>query len=91
MISSKTVILFDNDGTLTDSIPAVARATNAALLSHGFSEVSIEEVADGMRYETVRRMACHARITDDVLALTLSRDFYQQLEKAVESVRLFDA
>jgi phosphoglycolate phosphatase-like HAD superfamily hydrolase len=47
MISPGTVILFDNDGTLTDSIPAVARATNAALQSHGFPEVSIEEIADG--------------------------------------------
>jgi phosphoglycolate phosphatase len=90
MISPGTVILFDNDGTLTDSIPAVARATNAALQSHGFPEVSIEEIADGMRYETVRRMARHSHIADDVLALILSRDFYQHLEKSVASVRLFN-
>jgi phosphoglycolate phosphatase-like HAD superfamily hydrolase len=43
-----------------------------------------------MRYETVRRMARHSHIADDVLALILSRDFYQHLEKSVASVRLFN-
>ena len=90
MISPKTVILFDNDGTLTNSIPAVARATNAALQAHGFPELTTKEIAEGMRYETIRRMARHARIADDVMALILSRNFYRYLEKSPASIPLFD-
>jgi len=55
----KKVILFDNDGTLSDSVPTVIEATNAALQSRGYSPISGERIIDGMRISTPQRMLHH--------------------------------
>ena len=47
----KRVILFDNDGTLSDSIPAVIIATNYALVEEGLPARTNDEIIDGMRLE----------------------------------------
>ena len=40
----KTVVLFDLDGTLLDTLPGLAASTNAALRAHGEPERTIDEV-----------------------------------------------
>ena len=49
-------ILFDNDGTLSNSVPIIVQATNNALRSAGYDTVPDEEIIDGMRIKTIERM-----------------------------------
>ena len=52
----KKVVLFDNDGTLSESIPAVVIATNLALQEEDLLGRLITEIVDGMHLETILRM-----------------------------------
>lgn len=83
------VILFDNDGTLSDSVPAVVAATNLALKQMGFEERTIVEIVDGMRLETLLRMMFHARIEDTELGGELASLFYNHLENFIGEIVLF--
>jgi len=49
---AEKVILFDNDGTLSDSVTTVIEATNMVLTAHRYSPSSGEEIIDGMRIKT---------------------------------------
>src|SRR5205814_2166945 len=58
MISSAKAILFDMDGVLIHSAPAVERVWNIWALSHGLNAVSVVSQAHGRRsIETIRAMA----------------------------------
>ncbi|MFW6291371.1 MAG: HAD family hydrolase [Spirochaetota bacterium] len=52
-------ILFDWDGTLSDSVPLVTRATNEILAAHGYAAVTEAQIHDGMRFPTAERLLYH--------------------------------
>jgi 2-phosphoglycolate phosphatase len=70
-------VVFDHDGTLVDSLSAVAEATNRALVEHGFARVPDHEVVTGMSLATNRRMGVHARVEDAAEQATLAATFYR--------------
>ncbi len=70
-------VLYDHDGTLVDSIPAVVAATNAVLAQHGFAVASREQVMRGMVLPTAPRMGHHAGCTDPALMHIMAQDFYR--------------
>ncbi len=70
-------ILYDHDGTLVDSIPAVVAATNAALEQHGYAVASREQVMRGMVLPTAPRMGHHAGCQDPARTHRMAQDFYR--------------
>lgn len=52
-------ILFDWDGTLSDSIALVTAATNEVLARHGFDLLGEDAIHDGMQHPTAERFAYH--------------------------------
>ena len=85
----KRVILFDHDGTLSDSIPAVITATNLALEEAGFPGKTDDEIVDGMRLETILRMMSHANTKDRILGEKLAALFYLHLDSYIDKILLF--
>ncbi|MCK5737065.1 MAG: HAD hydrolase-like protein, partial [Spirochaetaceae bacterium] len=85
-------ILFDNDGTLSDSVTAVIEATNKVLTTRGFTPCSDEEIIDGMRVKTSERMLMHARAerNDENLGTALANDYYTAFFSIIGIVKLFD-
>ncbi len=86
----KKVILFDNDGTLSDSVPTVIEATNAALQSRGYSPISGERIIDGMRISTPQRMLHHIGSDDMELGASLAEDFYREFIMDLGHIKLFE-
>ena len=72
-------ILFNHDGTLADSVPQCRTASNLALADAGLPAVSRQDIADGMRLETVLRMLRHANTEDPNLGRTLPLSFHRYL------------
>lgn len=72
-------VLWDFDGTLVDSPPAVLAATDAALVELGFAPVAdLDAIRAGMRLPTAPRLAHHAGIAaDDPRAEPLAAAFYR--------------
>lgn len=58
-------ILFDWDGTLSDSVPLVTNATNEVLAAHGYATVSEAEIHAGMSYPTAERLLYHMGLLVD--------------------------
>lgn len=58
-------ILFDWDGTLSDSVPLVTRATNEVLEAHGCATVTEAEIHAGMSYPTAERLLYHMGLLGD--------------------------
>lgn len=83
------LILFDNDGTLSDSVPTCRDATNVALAEAGLKPVSMMDIAKGMRLETVLRMMEHAGTEDRRLGEKLSASFYDHWEAISDETLLF--
>lgn len=87
----KTALLFDHDGTLVDSIDAVAYCTNRALTDAGFPAVSERNIRRGMAYPTLERFQFHSGCRDRPLLEELNRNFYRFMnESGVDRVRLYD-
>lgn len=58
-------ILFDWDGTLSDSVPLVTKATNETLAAHGYAAVTEAQIHDGMRFPTAERLLHHMGLLGD--------------------------
>lgn len=82
-------IIFDNDGTLSNSIPVIIRATNIALASAGFVSSPDEEIIDGMQIGTVLRMKNHIKSNDDEMADYLTSEFYRQMDLLIGEIPAF--
>lgn len=85
----KRVLLFDHDGTLSNSIPAVISATNLALKEHNLPVRTNDEIVDGMRLETVLRMMSHANTEDRLIGEKLAALFYLHLDSYIDKILLF--
>lgn len=83
------LVLLDNDGTLSDSVPSCRQATNSALAEAGFPPVSIAETAEGMRLETVFRMMSHAGSDNPDLGRQLAASYYRYTSPLVDEILLF--
>lgn len=83
------LLLFDNDGTLSDSVPRCQQATNYALAEAGFPGVSTAETAEGMRLETVLRMMSHAGSDDRDLGRQLAASYHRHSSPLVDETLLF--
>ena len=81
--------LFDNDGTLSDSIPTCRQATNKALAGAELNPVSMTDIAKGMRLETVLRMMEHAGTDDRRLGEELAVSFYDHWEAISDETQIF--
>ncbi len=84
------VVLFDNDGTLSDSVPTVIQATNQALSARGYAPNTDEEIIDGMRFKTSERMLRHIGSDDKKLGIILAEDYYAAFFSSISRVKLFD-
>jgi len=72
-------ILFDWDGTLSDSVPLVTKATNKILAAHGYATVTEAQIHDGMRFPTAERLLYHMGLLgEDLLARAraMADEFY---------------
>ncbi|MCS6970335.1 MAG: HAD family hydrolase [Planctomycetota bacterium] len=78
-------VIWDFDGTLVDSPPLVAAATNAALSEAGFAVVAdLAAIRAGMALPTVPRMALHAGLpAEDPRAKSLADAFYRHAARLV--------
>lgn len=83
------LVLLDNDGTLSDSVPRCQQATNYALAEAGFPGVSTAETAEGMRLETVLRMMSHAGSEDTDLGRRLGASYHRYSSPLVDETLLF--
>jgi len=83
-------VLFDNDGTLSDSIPTVIQATNQALSARGYARNTDEEIIDGMRFKTSERMLRHIGGDDKELGRILAEDYYAAFLSSISRIKLFD-
>lgn len=88
MLSRRPLILFDFDGTLADSVPAVCTATNAVLIEHGHAPITPTETLEGMRYETTARITHHTGEADPETLNTIRASFYRELESHHASIAL---
>ncbi len=89
MLPMKQAILFDNDGTLSDSVPICQEATNQVLTARGFLPVSLAQISAGMRLETPLRMMEHAGIDDIALGRIMSDEYYIQAQPLAEKTKIF--
>jgi phosphoglycolate phosphatase len=91
-----SLVLFDWDGTLADSVPLVTAATNASLAEVGRAPVTAAEIHDGMRFPTVPRMLFHLGGSaddpeDNRLAKEVAAVFQKKaMELGPEHIHLFD-
>lgn len=46
-----SAVIFDLDGTLVDSAPAVTQKINQALVAHGYAEAELSVVRNMLTYE----------------------------------------
>ncbi len=87
----KTAIIFDHDGTLVDSIEAIALMTNKALEQNGFKPCSLEDIKFGMGYQTDKRMAFHSGAEDPEMVIKLTKNFYEHMHSGgIEYLRVYD-
>jgi len=86
----RKVILFDNDGTLSDSVPTVIQATNQALAARGYARNTDEEIIDGMRIKTSARMLRHIDSDDEKLGEALAEEYYAAFFSRINRIKLFD-
>ncbi len=84
------VILFDNDGTLSDSVTTVIEATNTVLEERGYEPGSDEDIIDGMRVKTTLRMLNHIGRDDKKLGTTLADEYYAAFFSIIHRIKLFD-
>lgn len=82
-VSGLTALLFDLDGTLVDSVPDIAAATNLLLDSEGHAALEVDEVrrmiGHGIPKLVERALAARGRTLDaEALAVLVARmmDFY---------------
>ena len=87
---AKRVILFDNDGTLSDSVTTVIEATNMVLAARGYSPSPDEEIIDGMRIKTTLRMLNHVGNSDENLGTSLANDYYAAFFSIIGRIELFE-
>jgi len=73
-------VIFDHDGTLVDSLPAVVAATNHALRDAGLPEDDPERIVSAMVLATVPRMGFHAGVSDVGEQQRLAREFYRHFK-----------
>jgi HAD superfamily hydrolase (TIGR01509 family) len=75
-ISHKKVILFDVDGTLSDSWKLGFTSTQLVLRNAGHQDITEEEYHQGTKYSTPRRFAWHlTNNPEDPIGLTLGNIF----------------
>lgn len=82
-------VLFDNDGTLSNSVPIIIQATNNALRIAGYGNAPDEEIIDGMRIKTVMRMMNHLKTDDVRLGELLADGFYTQMDLLIDDIPPF--
>jgi HAD superfamily hydrolase (TIGR01509 family) len=82
-------VLFDYDGTLADSVPAVQHATNDALRERGLPTTDEAGILYGMQYETTKRFAYHSGREEPDLLNALQDSFYLHLADRAELIRPF--
>ncbi len=87
-MSSTPLVLFDFDGTLADSIPAVCVATNAVLARYGRDPISESDTLEGMRHETTQRIRELIDENDPGVLESARTAFYRELEKHHHAVSL---
>lgn len=80
-MKQKNGLIFDHDGTLVNSMNAVAICTNNVIKRAGLSTVSIENVKFGMAYPTLERFEFHTGLGDRIKLQDLSDEFYGELHK----------
>ena len=84
-------VLFDLDGTLADTLPDLAAATNAALRENGFPECPLGDyphmVGNGARLLVQR--ALHEAATDDTVEQVLASFLRIYDELCLREVRLY--
>lgn len=83
-------LLFDYDGTLADSVPAVRHATNDALRERGLPATDEAGILYGMQYETTKRFAYHSGREEPDLLQALQDSFYLHLADRAELIRPFE-
>lgn len=83
-------VLFDYDGTLADSVPAVQHATNDTLRERDLPTTDEAGILYGMQYETTRRFAYHSGREEPDLLEALQDSFYLHLAERSELIRPFD-
>jgi phosphoglycolate phosphatase-like HAD superfamily hydrolase len=76
MIKHHRGILFDVDGTLSDSFALGFTSTQQVLLRNGYREITEEEYHQGTKYSTPRRFAWHLTSNpDDPIGHILGQQF----------------
>lgn len=76
LLSKPTTILWDVDGTLSDSFLLGFESTQKILMNNGKSSISEEMYHQGTKYTTPRRLAWHVTGNpDDPVGETLGRQF----------------
>lgn len=83
-------VLFDYDGTLADSVPAVHRATNDSLRERNLPVTDEAGILYGMQYETTKRFAYHAGREESELLEALQDSFYRHLAERSDLIRPFE-
>ena len=75
-MSNKRAILFDVDGTLSDSFQLGFSATQTVLKNNGFKAINEEDYHKGTRYTTPARLAWHSTgDVNDPIGVVLGKQF----------------
>ncbi len=77
----KKAIIFDHDGTLVNSIPAVHYCTNEVLTAAGCPPIDEALTCTGMAYPTLERFSWHSGIKDRPVLEKMGRDFYELMNE----------
>jgi N-acetyl-D-muramate 6-phosphate phosphatase len=84
-LTTARAVVFDHDGTLIDSAPAVVAATNAVLVAAGLPPSSSAAIVAGMALPTAPRMGVHAGISDPVRCAGLAAAFYDAFRRSLSA------
>lgn len=70
-------VMFDHDGTLVDSIPAVISASNGVLWERGLEKADAGRIVAGMIHPTAQRLGLLAGIDDPAARENMARRYSQ--------------
>ncbi len=75
----KNALIFNNDGTLVDSLDAIVHSTNEVIKGSGFPIVSIDMIKKVLAYPAMKRFEFHTGIKNTEILSMMANRYYTSL------------